>query len=181
MFLIRCMKNYYDTIQLLTIYNINNFKPHKLEIEMIRKDIEDIPNCINNIVINMSVHPYENIINDTFNNGKIVGLESEFLDNINMSNHEIEKIEIGIWKDKKISNNFKRKNYDCLLYGSKNVAWTFLEKISFNIIILETVKNIEQLDSIILRCRNNKYKKMDNMYINEKFIKEKNLYPSHSS
>ena len=115
-------------------------------------------------------HPYEKIIREIFRDkAKIVGIDSYFLENVDMDDYDTEEIN-GIKSQKKIQKKFMDKEYDCLLYNSNQVAWSFFEDISFNIIILETIKNIEQMDSIIKMVKNHKYKKIRNIYVNKKFI-----------
>ena len=164
----RKMDNYYDTIQLLSVHNINLYKPIKVELENI--DIK-IPEIINDIIIKK--HPFEKIIGNIYDNEiKILGLESEFLDNI--ENEKWEKINIKEkWKQTKLSKMIKERGgekYNILFYGSKHPAWELFNKITFDIIVLETSKNYEQMNSIILESKVNKYLLVNGIYLNEKFL-----------
>ena len=72
------MEKYYDTIQVLSIHNINMYNPIKIELE--NMDIK-IPEIIKNIKI--SKHPFEKKIEDIYDSDvKILGIESKFLENI---------------------------------------------------------------------------------------------------
>ena len=66
----RKLDNYYDTIQLLGIHNINQYNPKKIEIENLEIKI---PNIVNEIKI--EIHPFVNYINELFpNQANILGL-----------------------------------------------------------------------------------------------------------
>ena len=162
----RIMDNYYDTIQLLSIQNMNLYSPVKITLDNI--DII-IPPCINEIKI--TEHPMKSLIHDLLSpESNILGINSEFLENIELY-YSIDKI-IGKWKQPKLAGliqNFN-KNFHCLIYGSKYPAWSIFDKISFDIILLESHKNREQMDSIIQNCKTFKYIEINGIYINESFL-----------
>lgn len=60
--------------------------------------------------------------------------------------------------------------YECLIFGSKDVAWSLFNELSFKIIILETIKNREQMEGIILTSKKHKYIKLRGIYINQDFL-----------
>ena len=62
------------------------------------------------------------------------------------------------------------ETYNILFYGSNHPAWELFNKIDFDIIILETSKNYEQMVSIILGSKKNKYLSIKGLFINEKFL-----------
>mgnify|MGYP001391489145 FL=1 len=55
------MDNYYDTIQLLSIHNINQYKPVKVTVEGVNINI---PEIINDIKI--EGHPFKKYIQELF-------------------------------------------------------------------------------------------------------------------
>ena len=58
----------------------------------------------------------------------------------------------GKWKQTKLSKMVSDidKSFNVFLYSSKHPAWDLFKNIPFDIIILETEKNYEQMSSIIL-------------------------------
>ena len=164
----RKMDNYYDTIQLLSIHNINQYKPVKVTIDGIKIKIPDI---ISEIII--EGHPFKKYINDLFpNKVNILGLESEFLMNIDIDNHwEINNI-TDKWKQTKLAKEIKEINnsFNVLLYCSKNPAWDLFKHIPFDIIILETPKNYEQMTSIILTNKVHEYIQVKGLFIRKEFL-----------
>ena len=164
----RKMDNYYDTIQVLSVHNINLYRPIKIELENI--DIK-IPEIIDDIKIER--HPFEKIIENIYDKEiKILGIESDFLDNI--ENDKWEKINIKEkWKQTKLSKTVKERGgekYNILFYGSKQPAWELFNKITFDIIVLETSKNYEQMNSIITTSKKQKYFIINGIYLNENFL-----------
>ena len=139
--LIRLMDNYYDTIQLLISDNINKFKPIQITLDGI--DIK-IPDLISSIEI--KEHPFKKYINELYNdnnNIEILGYNSEFLDEIEIDdNWNIINIKEKI-KQNKLTNyvNKFNKEFNIFLFCDKNPIWDIFEKISFDIIFLETHKN----------------------------------------
>jgi hypothetical protein len=49
--------------------------------------------------------------------------------------------------------------------------WDFLNVFKFDIILLETSKNYDQMKSIILQNKKFKYLEIDNLFINNNYFK----------
>tara|TARA_B110000977_G_scaffold189538_1_gene259134 strand:+ start:640 stop:1731 length:1092 start_codon:yes stop_codon:yes gene_type:complete len=160
----RKMDNYYDTVQLLTINNINIYNPIKIELENMEISI---PPCVN--MIECREHPFKKLINSIASEGSIVGINSEYLENAPMDGYAIKNI-TGKWKQTKLSKMIDGIDHDFLVYGSKHVAWSLFNEISFKIIILETSKNHEQMEGIILGSKKNTYIKINGIYVNKKML-----------
>ena len=158
----RKMDNYYDTIQLLSVHNINQYKPVKVTIEGIQITI---PEIISDIKI--EEHPFKKYILDFFpNEVSILGLESEFLMNVKNEQWTTHNI-TGKWKQTKLVKQIREVNdsFNILFYCGKNPAWDLFKHIPFDIIILETPKNYEQMTSIILT---NNIRDLENDYTHNK-------------
>ena len=166
----RLMDKYYDTIQLLSIHNINQYKPIKITLDGI--DIQ-IPNLVS--FIQIKEHPFKKNINEIYkdDNVSLLGYKSEFLDEIEIdTNWEIINIKEKI-KQNKLTNFIKgyNKEFNIFLFCNKNPIWDIFEKISFDIIFLETHKNYEQMKSIIVNNKKFKYLDINGFFINEKLFK----------
>ena len=166
----RKMDNYYDTIQLLSIHNINEYQPKKIEIENL--DIQ-IPELVNDIQI--KDHPFIQIINDLFSDKiNILGLESEFLTNIKKETYWDTHNITGKWKQTKLAKQVKQigDNFNVFLYCSKYPAWDLFKHVPFDIILLETRKNYEQMVSIILNNKEYEYIQIKGLFIRKQFLEE---------
>ena len=164
----RKMDNYYDTIQLLSVHNINQYKPVKVTLDGIKIDI---PEMISKIVI--KDHPFKKYINDLFDDKiTLLGLESEFLENVDIDDHWITNNINDKWKQKKLEKMIKEINnlFNILLYCSKQPAWDLFNHIPFDIIILETPKNYEQMTSIILSNKSHEYIQIRGLFIRKEFL-----------
>ena len=64
------------------------------------------------------------------------------------------------------------KDFNVLIYGHKQPIWDVFEKVRFDVIILETYKNTEQMHSIIQGCKKYEYIYKNGIFINHDFIKE---------
>ena len=164
----RKMDKYYDTIQILSMHNINQYNPVKITLEGL--DIT-IPEIVSEIQI--TEHPFKKIINNIFKSETtILGLESEFLENIELDSkwktHNIQ----GKWKQTKLSKMVKEvnENFNVFLYSSKYPAWDLFKNISFDIIILETPKNYEQMCSIISENKVYEYIQVQGIFIKKQFL-----------
>ena len=164
----RKMDNYYDTIQILSIHNINQYKPVKVSLEGLEVKIPDIVS-----EIKITEHPFKKIIDDIFKDEKtILGLESEFLENVDLDNswktHNIQ----GKWKQTKLSKMVKEigESFNVFLYSSKHPAWDLFNHISFDVIFLETHKNYDQMCSIILNSKKYQYINIKGIFIRKEFL-----------
>ena len=164
----RKMDNYFDTIQILGIHNMNIFQPVKVELENMEIDIPVIVSDIQ-----LTEHPFLKYINGFFNdtNPKILGINSEFLDNVTNDTWETNNI-IEKWKQPKLAGLVKKINHEfnVLIYNSKYPAWDLFNHVPFDIIILETNKNYEQMLSIIDSCKKYKYIQIKGIIIREDFL-----------
>jgi len=165
----RKMDNYYDTIQILSIHNINQYEPVKVTIDGINIDIpyEIVSN------INIKEHPFKKYINELFNDEiSILGLESEFLKNIEIDERWKTYNITEKWKQTKLSKIVKKVNdkFNIFLYSSKHPAWDLFKNIQFDVIILETHKNFEQMCSIILENKVHEYIHVKGLFIRKEFL-----------
>lgn len=166
----RKMDNYYDTIQILSIHNINQYKPVKISIDGLNIKIPEIVSEINIIE-----HPFKGYINDLFSDEiSILGLESEFLQNIEIDSRWTTHNITGKWKQTKLSKMVKEKadNFNVFLYSSKHPAWDLFKNIQFDVIILETPKNYEQMCSIILENKIHEYIHVKGLFIRKEFLED---------
>ena len=163
----RKMDNFYDTIQILSVHNFNQHKPIKVTIENMKIDI---PELISEI--NIDEHPFVKYINDIFDDSiHLLGIESEFLDNISKESWNTHNIN-DKWKQTKLAKIVKdvRSDFNVLLYGSKHPAWDLFNHISFDIIFLETHKNYDQMCSIILNSKVHEYVNIKGIFIRKEFL-----------
>ena len=164
----RKLDNYYDTIQLLSIHNINQYKPIQVSIEGL--DIK-IPDIVSEITI--EEHPSKKSINDLFDDKiTILGLESEFLENIERDERWQTHNITEKWKQTKLSKMVKEidKSFNVFLYSSKYPAWDLFKNIQFDVIILETPKNYEQMCGIILENKVHEYIHVKGYFIRKEFL-----------
>ena len=165
----REMDNLYDSIKLLSIHNLNYYKPIKIEIENINIQIPEIIDTLS-----ISQHPVMYALNDLYQDKgiNVIGLESIIIDiikkddwNCNNIVHDNKKVKekVIIHKIKEIGN----ERNDLCIINTKYPIWSILKKVDFDIIILETDKNLEQMDSIL---KENNYLLYDNIYFNRKFL-----------
>ena len=163
----RKMDNYYDTIQLLSIHNINQYKPIKVTVDGINITI---PELISDITI--EEHPFKKYIQGFFpNEVTILGLESEFLMNVTNEGWITHNI-TDKWKQTKLAKQVKEINhsFNVLFYSAKNPAWDLFKHVPFDIIILETPKNYEQMSSIILTNKIHEYIQVKGLFIRKEFL-----------
>lgn len=163
----RKLDNYYDTVQLLSIHNMNHYQPVQVSLEGLKIDIPDIISKIQ-----ILEHPFKNTINELFPDKiSVLGLESDFLVNVKderWSTHNITEK----WKQTKLSKMVSDidKSFNVFLYSSKYPAWDLFKNISFDIIILETEKNYEQMKSIILENKIHEYIHVRGLFIRREFL-----------
>jgi len=162
----RKMDNYFDTIQLLSIHSMNRFKPVQVTLE--NKDIV-IPELVDKLK-GHTEHPLTNFLQEIYKgNISILGIQSEFLNNISDDKWETTLIQQKC-KEKEILRTIKDKEFNVLIFGSKQPIWSIFEQKSFQIIILETSKNYEQMNSIILGCKKYEYVPIKGYYILKSWI-----------
>ena len=163
----RKLDNYYDTIQILSIQNMNQFNPIKLELENMKIEIPEVVK-----EIKIETHPFVKYIEDFFEkNVTILGIESDFLTNITNESWETYNI-TEKWKQPKLAKLVKGigNHFNVLLYNSKYPAWDLFNHVPFDIIFLETQKNYDQMSSIILGSKDNKYLNVKGIFVREKFL-----------
>jgi hypothetical protein len=164
----RKMDNYYDTIQLLGIHNINQYKPVKVSIDGLNIKIPDVVS-----EINIVEHPFKKYINELFNDEiSILGLESEFLMNVRNDDRWKTHNITEKWKQTKLSKMVQAidNHFNVFLYSSKHPAWDLFKNIQFDIIILETHKNYEQMCGIILENKIYEYIHVKGLFIRKDFL-----------
>lgn len=167
----RKQDNYYDTVQLLTIHNMNHYKPVKITLENMNIDIPEIVSDIN-----ITEHPFKKYINSFYKETiNILGLNSEFVEHVKDDRWKIKNI-TEKWKQPKLARLVQDYSIDfnVLLFNSKQPAWNLFNEVSFDIILLETNKNFDQMVSIIQNCKKYKYIWINGSFINTKFL-ENNL------
>ena len=73
----RNMENFYDSIKLLSIHNINAFNPVKIDLENVKIEIPDIVHHLD-----ISEHPTSETLYNIYNSTDInvVGIHSEIID-----------------------------------------------------------------------------------------------------
>ena len=164
----RKQDNYYDCIQVI---DMNNHIYHNIKELTIENHHVEIPDILTNITIQSSDSLNEWISKlYQSNKVKVLGYHSKIMDQIK----DKEKINIleGL-KQTKISNEILRYSdqFNIFFFNGKYPIWDLFEKVNFDIIFLETNKNIEQMDSIILKCKRYKYSKIDsNIYFNINYL-----------
>lgn len=163
----RKMDNYYDTIQTLSVDNLNKYRPVKITLDNMNIKIPDI---IKDIVF--KTHPFIKIINDLYgsNSINVLGLNSDFLKNI--EDKRLNKYHIDTFKQKKLAKQIKDLNISLqiLFFGSKDPVWDLFEHIPFDLIIIESNKNYEQMLSIISKCKNYEYLYIDGIFIRKDYL-----------
>ena len=164
----RQMDNYYDTIKILSVANIHNYRPKKIEVENLNIKIPEIVSTIQ-----IDTHPLSQLLDDLYykQNINVIGIDSEIIMGMKTNFwtcHEI-KLEKKI-KEKVIIQKIKELNLEkiniCFL-NTKFPIWEIFKKIEFDCVVLETIKNTEQMHSILT---SNDYLLFENLYINKKLI-----------
>ena len=170
----RKMDNYYDSVKILSIRNVQDFKPIALDLTKseftyeLKKDIIDS--------INIDINPIRDGIEDILSEESVInilGIHSEFIESLTENsryccNNITEKI-----KQTKVAKEVKKINtsFHVLLFGYKQPVWALFEEVSFDCILLETQKNMEQMHSIIQGCKKYNYIYLNGMYINQNILK----------
>ena len=75
-------------------------------------------------------------------------------------------------KQTKLAKEIKKlgSEFNILLFGYKQPVWALFEDVKFDCILLETHKNMEQMHSIIQKCKNFSYIYLNGIYINKKLL-----------
>ena len=166
----RKLDNYYDTIQLLSIHNMNLYKPIRVELENLEIKIPDIISSIK-----IEKHPFVQTMEDIFEDKiDLLGINSEFLELMDkQENWMVHNIQEK-WKQTKLAKLVKQinKEFNVLLYGSKYPAWDLFNHVPFDIIFLETSKNYEQMTSIILGSKKHEYLNIQGIFIRKLFLED---------
>ena len=164
----RKQDNYYDTIVLLSIHNMNQYRPAEVTLDGIEIKI---PEIVSDIQIDS--HPFVNTMNDLFgeSNVSLLGIQSEFLENVAQDTWITHNI-TEKWKQTKLAKKVKQigESFHVLLYGSKHPAWDLFEHVPFDIIMLETQKNYEQMTSIISSCKTHRYISVKGVFVRQDFL-----------
>lgn len=171
----RRMDNYYDSVKLLNIRNVQDYRPIALDLDKSEFTYELKKDIINNIQI--KINPVRDGVEELFTDIdtiQVLGIQSEFIESLDEdSRYSCYNLE-GKIKQTKIAKEIKKINneFNVLLFGSKQPAWSIFEEIKFDSIILETQKNMEQMHSIIQQCKKYKYIYLNGIYINEELLKK---------
>lgn len=171
----RKMDNYYDSIKLLNIRNVQEYRPIALDLQKseftyeIKKDIID--------TIEVNYNPVKDSIQDIFSDIEtidVLGIHSDFIESLEESKYQCHNITDKI-KQTKISKQIKqiKDKFHILLFGYKQPVWSLFEEICFDCILLETHKNMEQMHSIIQKCKKYTYVYLNGMYINKLLLTDK--------
>ena len=168
----RPMENFYDSIKLLSIHNLNKYSPIKIELENMNIRIPSIVDQLN-----ISQHPIAQTLYDLFYEKEIqvIGLDSEIIDIIheenwkctNIKNEKKVKEKVLIRKIKELD----QQNNLCII-NTKYPIWSIFKEIQFEVIILESNKNFEQMNSIL---EQNNFLCFENIYFHRDFLISKNL------
>ena len=164
----RKQENYYDCIQVI---DQNNYIYHNIKELTIENYQIKIPEIIKDIKIINSDSLNEWITKLYQSNKiKILGYHSKIINQVK----DQEKVNIieGL-KQSKISNEILKYSdqFNIFFFNGKYPVWDLFEKVNFDIIFFETNKNIEQMDSIILKCKQHQYLKIDsNIYFNMDYL-----------
>ena len=169
----RKMDNYYDTVKLLNIRNVQEYKPVALDLQKSEFTYEIKKDIIESIV--MDYNPVMEKINSLFSDVsdlEVLGIHSEFIDSLEDSKYKCHNVTEKI-KQTKIAKEIKKINskFHILLFGYKQPVWSLFEEVCFDCIFLETSKNMEQMHSIIQKCKKYTYIYLDGIYINSLFLK----------
>ena len=122
-----------------------------------------------NIIFCLTMQECNELFSDEIS---ILGLESEFLMNVdNDSRWKTHNI-TEKWKQTKLSKMIKNidDKFNVFLYSSKYPAWDLFKNIQFDIIILETPRNYEQMCGIILENKIHEYIQVKGLFIRKDFL-----------
>ena len=164
----RKMDNFYDSIKLLTIKNVNDYQPVKITLENVTVKIPDV---IKELVIDK--HPLQTELNDLFykQSLNVLGINSEIIDGVKGDNDwKIDNIKYERKeKEKKLIQNINNldKSFDLCFLNTKFPIWNIFDKIKFKCIINESGKNRDQMDSIL---KKKDYYSFNYLYIHKDYL-----------
>jgi len=159
----RHMENYYDTIKILSVHNMNLYQPKQVTIENL--DIK-IPDILDTIKIDR--HPLQDELYDLLYDRQdvnVLSINSHIIDVIEEESWNCHKLTIDSKaKEKVISKEINKLNkvFDVCIINTKKPVWVFIPEFKFNYIILESERNREQMDSIL---KKNNYMLFNEIYI----------------
>ncbi len=163
----RKMDNYYDTIKILSTYNINQYQPKKITIKNMNIKIPEIINTIK-----ISGHPLKSDLGDLFykQDINVLGINSQAFEHLKNDNWNIRNVDYDKKsKEKTLIKEIKEldMNFDLCIINTKFPIWNIFEKIQFKCIIIESEKNIEQMSSILEK---KDYLNFNNLFIHKLYI-----------
>ena len=136
------MDNYYDSIKILSIRNVQNYKPVELDLKKSEFTFELRKNIIDQVKINMN--PVKESIDGLFQDLEtinILGIHSEFILSLEgeskyCCNNYTDKI-----KQTKLSKEIQKinKQFNILLFGYKQPVWALFENINFDSLECDTI------------------------------------------
>lgn len=159
----RKMDNYYDTIKVLSVYNMNMYQPKEVTIENLDIKIPDIASTIQ-----ISRHPLQGELYDLLygvETVRVLSLHSEIVDIIKEKTWECHSVDVDVKaKEKVMAKKIQELDckFDVCFINTKKPIWLLFEKFKFPYIILESEKNREQMDSIL---KKNGYRIFNQIYI----------------
>ena len=170
----RSMDNYFDTITLLSIHNINKFRPKEINLENIEITIPDIVSSIK-----IDKHPLDYDLCDLFGKQEsiqVLNIHSQILEGFQKDSWNVYSIEVSKnMKEKKIISQLEKDNkqtFNVCFINLKHPIWHIFKsnQVSIDVIILENEKNYSQMDSIL---KQNNYVQYNNLYISKHFLSHK--------
>jgi hypothetical protein len=172
----RKMDNYYDSVKVLNIRNVQGYQPIALDLSKSEFTYELKKDIIDNIML--EYHPVKESIDELFlekDEVTILGIHSEFIDSLEgdpvyRCHNMKDKI-----KQTKVAKEVKQvsSSFNVLLFGHKQPVWALFENIKFDCILLETQKNMDQMHSIIQGCKTYSYLYMNGLYVNKELLQAK--------
>jgi len=169
----RKMDNYYDSVKIISIRNAQEYRPVALDLQRSEFKYELKKDIIDQIQIRMN--PVKDGIDELFqelDTISILGIHSDFIESLeDDSRYQCQNYTDKI-KQTKLSKELQKKgtNFNVLLFGYKQPVWSLFENISFDCILLETQKNMEQMHSIIQKCKKYQYIYLNGFYINKNIL-----------
>ena len=158
----RKMDNYYDTIKLLSIHNLNQYQPKKVTLENMNIQVPDIVGTLE-----IKDHPIKNELKDLFYGQSIdvLGINSEIMDVLKSETWETTNIvHEKKQKEKVMVQTLQKMNkeFDLCFVNTKFPIWKLFDTIRFKCIIIESEKNVDQMQSILIK---KDYLSFNNLFI----------------